>query len=93
MRRKNGATQMAIARALRLSVSTVNKVLNRADGWSFKKATKNAIFRKALEIGYKLNQPSKRSLADMIRRLVETHPDRKTSKLCKKALKLIEKQP
>lgn len=48
------ATQLDIARRLRIDVSSVNRILHGKKGASFKKETVQAVFRAARELGYDL---------------------------------------
>jgi len=49
------ATQVEIARRVGLDVSSVNKILNRRSGATFKPATVEKVFRMAKRLGYRLD--------------------------------------
>lgn len=82
-------TQAEIARISGVHVSTANKVLNRTKGPAFRQKTVDRTLRVAKKMGYRFHRPSKRVLIDTIKRLVASHPGRKTSRICRDALDLV----
>src|SRR5688572_3032378 len=50
------ATQVEIARRVGLDVSSVNKILNRRQGPTFKAATVEKVFKVAKQLGYSLDR-------------------------------------
>lgn len=63
------ATQVDIARRVGLEVSSVNKILNKAPGTSFKKSTVAMVFRVARQLGYRLERPTKGWAVSLLKEL------------------------
>ena len=65
-----GATQVDIARAIGIDVSSVNKILNRRKGPKFKAETVSRVFLVAKQMGYDFKKPSKGALLALMREVL-----------------------
>jgi hypothetical protein len=70
MRNGNGrVTQMDIAKACNLDVSSANKILNRVSGAVFRDKTVQMVFKTAKEMGYDFGRSSKGSFRMILEQL------------------------
>lgn len=59
-------TQVEIARIVGLDVSSVNKIMNRVYGPSFRKETIALVFKTAKKLGYPASRPNKWFFVDVV---------------------------
>lgn len=68
-------TQVEIARACGLDVSTCNKILNKVHGPVFRKETIRMVFAKAKELGYKGRVSGKGAMRAILEKMFPRHTD------------------
>jgi transcriptional regulator with XRE-family HTH domain len=76
--RAMGATQIDIAKAVGVDVSSVNKILNGKCGPVFRKSTIDKVFKTAKKLGYDFGKASKGRL---VAALVELFPPQTSDKM------------
>lgn len=70
---KMGMTQVRIAEAVGLDVSSVNKILNEAPGSVFKRSTIAKVFRVAEKLGYNFSRPTKERAVKILLKMYREH--------------------
>jgi transcriptional regulator with XRE-family HTH domain len=68
-----GMTQVDIAKAVGLDVSSVNKILNETPGPRFKPGTISKVFRVAEKMGYNFNRPTKERALKVLLKMYREH--------------------
>lgn len=82
-------TQVEIAKRVGLDVSSVNKILNRVPGPTFRKDTIKRVLAAAKEVGY-VGRVNKYILASMLERILGTHGHPDGCAECKEANLLVQ---